>query len=259
MERDQDSTISERKKPIVSNGDSVTAAENSIKTATQQQQQTSKASSSSDVQSTETKANSTKEKQEGSLLTLVICVLGIYGSFLTWSYLQEKINFKDYSPTPSIVIPSDTSAFSALSTDQDQTKPQHFKAPLIINIIQSLFAIIVGTFYLSQKTGHFQTPLKFIFNNTETFKLLLLISLSQSLSSQIAYKSLNYVDYVFYLLAKSCKLIPVMLVHLIVYKSKFPGYKYLVAGIITLGVLIFTLGSPKKKSESGNDLNEEQR
>ncbi|GMF01408.1 unnamed protein product [Ambrosiozyma monospora] len=47
-----------------------------------------------------------------------------------------------------------------------------------------------------------------------------------------------------------------MLVHLIVYKSKFPGYKYLVAGIITLGVLIFTLGSPKKKSESGNDLNE---
>ncbi|KAG7882630.1 hypothetical protein KL938_003053 [Ogataea parapolymorpha] len=56
-----------------------------------------------------------------------------------------------------------------------------------------------------------------------------LIALSQAVSSPIAYQSLNHLDYLFYLLAKSCKLIPVMLVHRLLYGSKFPTYKYVVA------------------------------
>ena len=57
-------------------------------------------------------------------LTLIICVCGLYGTFLTWSILQERINTKPYGDNN-----------------------EYFKAPIIINLIQALFASIIGFIY----------------------------------------------------------------------------------------------------------------
>jgi len=50
-------------------------------------------------------------------------------------------------------------------------------------------------------------------------------------------------------LGKSSKLLPVMFLHLVLYRRRFPGYKYLVVGMVTLGVALFTLFHPVEGSK----------
>ncbi|KAG7706942.1 hypothetical protein KL933_003818 [Ogataea haglerorum] len=177
----------------------------------------------------------TSVSKSPSALMLVVCIAGIYGSFLSWSYLQEKISSKNYS--------SDGEAY--------------FKAPLIINSVQAFFAMIVGTVYMSVKSRRLETPFHFLFRDAELLRNFVLIALSQAVSSPIAYQSLNHLDYLFYLLAKSCKLIPVMLVHRLLYNSKFPPYKYVVAGLVTFGVVVFSISNETKSTS--NDVRKNHR
>lgn len=173
-----------------------------------------------------------KQSQAG---TLIVCVLGLYGSFISWSILQEKINTKPYGN-------------------------EFFKAPLVVNIIQSLFAVIIS--FLYSQTATRTSPFT-IFTHNESaiskmyFQKFVIISLTASFSAPIGYKSLKHVDYLIYLLSKSCKLIPVMIVHILFYQTKFPAYKYMVAVLVTGGVILFTLAntsSSKSSSHDGNTL-----
>ncbi|KAL6453170.1 PFA3 Palmitoyltransferase PFA3 [Candida maltosa Xu316] len=174
-------------------------------------------------------------KQHGSVFTLITCVLGLYGTFLTWSILQERINTKPYG-----------------------SANEYFQSPLVINIIQSLFASITGLVYnyFTTKSNPFNIFLDNGKQNSSVFKYMILISITSSLASPIGYKSLNHLDYLAYLLAKSCKLIPVMVVHFVFYQTKFPVYKYLVAALVTFGVILFTMSHASKKTKvnDGNTL-----
>ncbi|CUM66977.1 uncharacterized protein PRCAT00004664001 [Priceomyces carsonii] len=179
----------------------------------------------------------------GKTITLLGCVLGLYVSFLSWSVLQERINTKPYG-------------VNAITGEED-----YFKAPLVVNIIQASLASLVG--FLYSIVCHQGLPYTVFTKNEKgdslkIFKWLFLISLTSSLSGPISYLSLKHVDYLAYLLAKSCKLIPVMFVHFVFYGTRFAKYKYIVAGSVTLGVLVFTLSQPRKSSETvfndGNSL-----
>lgn len=171
-------------------------------------------------------------KKEGLALSLAICVLGLYSTFLTWSVLQERINTTPYGDN------------------------EYFRAPLIINIVQAFLASIVGLFYtaVTSKSSPFDVFTQNGKQGWQVFKSLVLISICSSVASPIGYKSLAHLDYLAYLLAKSCKLIPVMLVHFILYKTRFPMFKYIVALLVTLGVTIFTLAH-SKESRKVNDGN----
>lgn len=82
---------------------------------------------------------------------------------------------------------------------------------------------------------------------------LLLVAVTSSLASPFGYASLSHVDYLTFTLAKSCKLLPVMLLHLTVFRKSYPLSKYLVVALVTAGVAIFTLYNPataKKASSS---------
>ncbi|RLV94951.1 UDP-galactose transporter 1 [Spathaspora sp. JA1] len=186
-------------------------------------------------QSSMTKIKNPIKKQGGSLLTLITCVLGLYGTFLSWSILQERINTKPYGESQ-----------------------EYFQSPLIINIIQAICASIVGLVYTLFTSGSspFDVFIKSEASRVKIFKSLLIISITSSLSSPLGYKSLNHLDYVAYLLAKSSKLIPVMFIHFILYKTKFPKYKYIVATMITMGVIMFTLshGTKKTSINDGNSI-----
>lgn len=173
--------------------------------------------------------------KSGLPLTLAICVLGLYSTFLTWSILQERINTKPYGDN------------------------EYFQAPLIINIVQALLASIVGFIYTrftTPQTSPFDVFTQNGRHGLYVLRSLLLISFCSSLASPIGYKSLNHLDYLAYLLAKSCKLIPVMFVHFILYQTRFPFYKYAVAGLVTLGVIMFTLAHSKEttKVNDGNTM-----
>lgn len=168
--------------------------------------------------------------------TLLFCVLGLYALFLSWSLLQERINTKPYGYN------GDTPVF--------------FKAPLVVNSIQAFFASLVGIAY--SYVSHKQNPFQLLRGskgelNTFFIKSFIIIAVSSSVSSPLGYESLKHVDYVAFLLAKSCKLLPVMLVHFTLYRTTFPIYKYVVAGLVTGGVALFTLAKSGGKSKSASN------
>jgi UDP-galactose transporter B1 len=79
-----------------------------------------------------------------------------------------------------------------------------------------------------------------------------LVALTSSLASPFGYASLAHIDYITFILAKSCKLLPVMFLHITLYQKRYPLYKYLVVLAVTTGVAVFTLhaGSHKKPSKA---------
>ncbi|OAX78021.1 hypothetical protein ACJ72_07675 [Emergomyces africanus] len=178
---------------------------------------------------------------DAGLLQLVICVGGIYASFLSWGVLQEAItttSYARYSPT----------------ADDPNPPTERWTFSVVLNTIQSFFAAITGLLYL-----YFSTPqgqkLPAVFPTRRIFFPLILISVSSSLASPFGYASLGHIDYLTFILAKSCKLLPVMFLHLAIFRKRYPLYKYGVILLVTIGVATFTLHHPtssKKKSSRNN-------
>ncbi|KAH7082281.1 UDP-Glc/Gal endoplasmic reticulum nucleotide sugar transporter-like protein [Paraphoma chrysanthemicola] len=182
-------------------------------------------------------ARNPKEQKEAGLGQLVVCVGGIYASFLSWAYLQERLTTTTHGPTNA-----------------------RFKYAIFLNTVQSAFAAITGLVYLvasaprDPKTGARKIPA--IFPSKAIILPLLLIAITSSLASPFGYASLKHIDYVTFILAKSCKLLPVMFLHISLFQKRYPLYKYLVIGAVTLGVAVFTLHSPstaKKAAKKGLD------
>jgi UDP-galactose transporter B1 len=124
--------------------------------------------------------------------------------------------------------------------------------------VQSAFAAITGLVYLilsaprDPRTGARKIPP--IFPSRQILAPLLLIAVTTSLASPFGYASLKHIDYVTFILAKSCKLLPVMFLHISLFQKRYPLYKYLVIGCVTLGVAVFTLHNPstaKKVAKKG--------
>jgi solute carrier family 35 (UDP-galactose transporter), member B1 len=143
---------------------------------------------------------------------------------LTWAYLQEKLTTTPHGP------PSATEVF---------------QYPVFLNTIQSLFAATTGAVYLYFNTRR-GSPVPPVFPSRRIVWPLLLVAVTSSLASPFGYASLAHIDYITFLLAKSCKLLPVMLLHVTVFRTRYPLYKYLVVAAITAGVAVFTLHSGKK-------------
>jgi UDP-galactose transporter B1 len=124
----------------------------------------------------------------------------------------------------------------------------------VLNTVQSSFAAITGFIYLFFSTPKGQkTPSPF--PTRRILFPLLLVSISSSLASPFGYASLAHIDYLTFILAKSCKLLPVMLLHLTIFRKKYPLYKYGVVLLVTLGVATFTLhhpGTSKKVAASAS-------
>ncbi|KAK6071588.1 UAA transporter [Seiridium cupressi] len=167
------------------------------------------------------------EKQEAGIVQLVIAVAGIYGSFLTWAFLQERLTTTPYGP---------------------EGKTEVFKYPVFLNTIQSLFAATTGAIYLYFSTPR-NSPIPPIFPSQKILAPLVLVALTQSLASPFGYASLAHIDYITFLLAKSCKLLPVMFLHITLFRKRYPLYKYLVVAAVTAGVAVFTLHSGKKSKK----------
>jgi UDP-galactose transporter B1 len=114
--------------------------------------------------------------------------------------------------------------------------------------VQSAFAALTGYIYLvssaprDPKTSTRKIPA--IFPSIKILTPLLLIAVTQSLASPFGYASLKHIDYITFILAKSCKLLPVMFLHITLFQKRYPIYKYIVVACVTLGVAVFTLHNP---------------
>ncbi|KAL8409053.1 hypothetical protein RB594_007484 [Gaeumannomyces avenae] len=164
-------------------------------------------------------------RPEAGVMQLMVAVAGIYGSFLTWAYLQEKLTTTPYGPPAA---------------------PEVFKFPVFLNTIQSGFAALTGLVYLVASTpkGKAVPP---VIPARSMLGPLLLVALTTALASPFGYASLAHIDYITFLLAKSCKLLPVMFLHVTIFRKRYPMYKYLVVAAVTAGVAVFTLHSGSRK------------
>ncbi|KAK4639530.1 UDP-galactose transporter [Podospora bellae-mahoneyi] len=173
-------------------------------------------------------------KKEAGVVTLVVCVAGIYASFLTWAYLQEKLTTTTHGPNK-----------------------ERFKFSVFLLTIQSLFAGLGGllfTWVSTPKGEKMKSPVP----NRGILPPLLLVAVTNALAAPFGYAALGHIDYITFILAKSCKLLPVMALHVTVFRKRYPLYKYLVVAAVTTGVAVFTLHSGSKKHKAGGGGNSGQ-
>ncbi|KAM7223807.1 UAA transporter family domain containing protein [Rhypophila decipiens] len=184
-------------------------------------------------------------KKEAGFVTLVIDIAGIYASLqpeksptnkpchldsLTWAYLQEKLTTTSY-------------------TDAVTSTPERFKFPVFLLTVQALFAAVAGKLFILASTPRGK-PVPSAIPNLKIFPPLLLVAFTNALAAPFGYAALAHVDYITFILAKSCKLIPVMFLHITLFRKRFPLYKYLVVALLTCGVAVFTLHSGSKKHKA---------
>ena len=72
-------------------------------------------------------------------------------------------------------------------------------------------------------------------------------------AAPFGFAALSYISYPAMVLGKSCKLIPVMIMNVLLYRRKFAPHKYLVVFMVTAGITVFMYmgDSAKAKSKTG--------
>lgn len=148
---------------------------------------------------------------------------------LTWAYLQERL-----TTTPYGRLDGNTEVF---------------KFPVFLNTIQSLFAVLTGLSYLFVSTPK-GSKVPSIFPSKAVLLPLIAVAVTSSLASPFGYASLAHIDYITFILAKSCKLLPVMFLHITLFGRRYPWHKYAVVLAVTAGVAVFTLHATSAKKHS---------
>lgn len=156
---------------------------------------------------------------------------------LSWALLQERITKTPYhSQAVTSLVPNPST--------------EYFRFPVVLNTIQSLLASLVGAIYLLFSNNARKDTSSGSLPSPAILLPLVLISITTSLASPFGYASLAHVDYLTFVLAKSCKLLPVMFLHLTLFQKRYPMYKYLVVFAVTGGVALFTVSHPASMSKS---------
>ncbi|KAF9485909.1 UAA transporter [Pholiota conissans] len=205
-----------------------------------------------------------------SFIRLLVCVTGVYAMFLLWAIAQERLSV----PFKHI----------------DGSRSEKFKSPLFMGTCQSALSALSALIYillrrkptdtLSQSLGleHVEptTDGKAFANGNDhhhhhqekhhdkpkpstrySRKDLLLRYLQCSVfitaAAPFGFAALSYISYPAMVLGKSCKLVPVMIMNVLLYRRKFAPHKYLVVFMVTAGITIFMgMGDDKKKSKHGS-------
>lgn len=166
-----------------------------------------------------------EERRERTLVQdaarLLICAGGLQICFLTWGVLQEKIMTKDYV---------DSAGQTGRFTD----------AQFLVFVNRILaFALALVVIMLRQQPPHKAPLFKYSF-----------CSFSNIMSSWCQYEALKYVSFPTQVLAKASKVIPVMAMGRLVSKKKYEFYEYLVALLISFGMICFFFGKETGSSSS---------
>lgn len=219
-----------------------------------------------------------------SLFSLILCVLSIYFFFLVWGLLQERLTTTRYESPISLLHPTQTTKESRLEYFKSPLFLNTIQAGFSSSVA-AVYLLLRSKTELSSSSSSQESKTSLDHESETIFQTLglsaltasgasklqksnlqsiqsnispllsqyILISIFQSLSSQLGLLSLSHgISYPTLILGKSCKLIPVLLMNLLLYRRKFPPYKYLVVSLVTLGISLFMLFSPTKSSKSSS-------
>ncbi|KAI0051132.1 UAA transporter [Auriscalpium vulgare] len=205
-----------------------------------------------------------------TVVRLVVCVAGVYSMFLLWAIAQERLSV----PFNSI----------------DGKHADKFKSPIFLGTCQSALSSISALIYLllrrpkgqtlsellglshalpangsatngvsngdakhthSAKTnGHADTSKRF--SATSLLLRYLQCSVFITAAAPFGFAALSHISYPAMVLGKSCKLVPVMLMNVLLYRRAFARHKYVVVALVTAGITIFMgFGGEGTKKHAG--------
>ncbi|KAG6909295.1 hypothetical protein DXG01_001239 [Tephrocybe rancida] len=179
--------------------------------------------------------------------------------FLLWAIAQERLS-----------VPFKST---------DGSGSDKFKSPLFMGTCQSLLSSLSALVYillrrkssasLSESLGLEPPPVPNVVNgsanghakhshppkpSTRFSKRSLLLRYLQcsvfiTSAAPFGFAALSYISYPAMVLGKSCKLVPVMIMNVLLYRRRFAPHKYLVVVMVTLGITIF-MGLGDSKAEA---------
>jgi UDP-galactose transporter B1 len=175
----------------------------------------------------------------------------LYGCFMTWGYLQEKITSTAYE------------SYTLDDIGLPLKEIRKWKFPLVLNMFVTLTGAITSflarTLLVTPPSKHDRRLHHHSHLPEAPFYLFSKPAISAAVASTISYLSLQFISYPLMILTKSCKHIPVMIVGKLFYDKKYHWTKYLSVLMICNGILLFTAmkDDMKKniKPEAHNDVN----
>ncbi|TIB67246.1 UAA transporter [Wallemia mellicola] len=172
-----------------------------------------------------------------TIVRLATCVSGVYACFLLWALVQEKLS---------------TTAYTNGENDD-----VYFRSSLFLNTVQSLASALSAFVYLNVRRTPGQSIKQLLaFNGGKTKYMLtgiVRVAVLQAIAQVLGFTSLKHISYPTMVLAKSCKLVPVMLMNVLIYRKKFAPYKYAVVLLVTIGISMFTLLKKSSKASTQTD------
>ena len=156
--------------------------------------------------------DTSKETFSAAAFRLGTCVLGIQVSYVLWGLLQERIMTKPYETG------------------------ELFKSSKFL-VFANRFLAFFAAYIAMRVTGE---PISRSSKGTPLYKFSF-SSVSNIMSSVCQYEALKYVSFPTQVLAKSCKMVPVMLMGYLVSQRTYKPFEYLVAVAVTAGAMIFKL------------------
>lgn len=89
-------------------------------------------------------------------------------------------------------------------------------------------------------------------SSARLLRLYALIAFVASSAAPFSFLALSHISFPTLLLGKSCKLVPVMLMNVLLYRRKFPLHKYALVGLVTVGIWAFMAFKPSKPGKGAS-------
>lgn len=148
-------------------------------------------------------------------------------SYLIWGVLQEKIMTQEY-----------------VHMEGTKEVRVHFKESQFLVFANRFLAFLIAGIYLRLNAGSTTKQ-----QSAPLYKFSI-SSIANILSAWFQYEALKFVNFPTQVLAKSCKIIPVMVMGKIVSRTQYQFYEYVTAGLISLGMVMFMFGSADESKGS---------
>lgn len=185
----------------------------------------------------------TQTKRIRQELQLVVCALGIYTCYLRYGLLQERIYATEHGPD------GDRYSFS-LFLVAVQTATNATAALLIMSL--GLFTDSTGSTKDKGNDGAIERVVakqavakSFGVVRGVPIADYAIVSLSYLSAMVFSFTALNYMSYPMQALGKSCKMIPVMLMGIVIRKRRYSPREFFCVFLVTAGVALFSWRSKK--------------
>lgn len=158
---------------------------------------------------------------------LLFSIVGLYSSFLLWGYLQERLSSTDYNTTLE----------NGASSDGSNGR---WKNVVVLNFSMALCSTLISLPFVMYESFSDKAKVSGGLSVVAPKRGLAPASMSNCLASPFGYLSLNYINYPMLLLAKSSKLVPVMLLSCIINGKRYSASQIFSVALISLGVALFS-------------------